>query len=157
MKQKGSKTQRAMDLGLGLEFPDETKIVINGDDQDTNAMITRAVELSCLEFLGEVTYFKDINSAQKYTSILHKLTLCDMCDIDRYICIFQNYYYRTDAKERGTYLQMFFSIIPIPWSKKLREEYNPSTKDMLGKRICYALGKLSKWHEKIVFIEKLIN
>ena len=96
-------------------LPDETKMVIYGNDQDTNGMITRARELIFLEFVDEGSYFKDINSVKKYTDALHKLTLCDMCDIDKYICIFQNYYYRIEAKKREIYLELFFSKIPILW------------------------------------------
>ena len=120
-------------------------------------MVTRALELIRLEFVGEGSYFKDANSVQKYIDALFRLTLCDMCEIDKYICVFQDYYYRTDSRKRETYLEMFFSKIPDPWGKKLREEYSPGTKDTLGKRIFHTLDKLSKWCEESTLFRKTRN
>ena len=59
-------------------------------------MITKTLELIRFEFVGEGSYFKDANSVKKYANALLKLTLYDMCEIDKYICVFQYYYYRTN-------------------------------------------------------------
>ena len=66
-------------------LPEETKSIIFGEEQDINSMITRALELIRLEFVGEESYFKDVNSVQKYTDALLKLTLYDMCEVI-YLC-----------------------------------------------------------------------
>ena len=80
-----------------------------------------------------------------------------MCEIDKYICVFQDYYYRIDSKERETYLEIFFSKILDSWGKKLREEYNSGSKDTLEKRIFHILDKLSKWCEESILFRKTRN
>ncbi|KAL5834570.1 hypothetical protein ACOSQ4_014067 [Xanthoceras sorbifolium] len=110
-------------------------------------LITRAAEAFQLEFHGEGRLIKDPTMIMKYVIALQRLQLCDMCEIEKYICVFQDFYYhiyhQTDNSD--SYLPLFFSKIPNPWGQKLIETYNPMTTDTLGKRIAHLRDKLSSW------------
>lgn len=125
----------------------ENKNIIFGTDNDISNMVTRATEAFRLEFCGEGNILKDPATVQKYTTALYRLQLCDMCEIDRYICVFQDYYYHiyNQVQDINNFLPLFFAKIPDPWGQKLIETYNPGTADTLGKRISHLRDKLSEW------------
>ena len=56
-------------------------------------MITRTIEAFRLEFTREGNILRDRTKVKEYEQVLIKLQLCGMCEIDRYICIFQDHYY----------------------------------------------------------------
>jgi len=56
-------------------------------------MITKVAKVFRLEFAGDGYILRDRNNINKYSNALIKLQLCDICEIRRYICIFQEYYY----------------------------------------------------------------
>ncbi|GJY98856.1 hypothetical protein Tco_0516286 [Tanacetum coccineum] len=124
-----------------------TKQTIIGTDNNLANIITRAVEALRLEFCGEGNIIKDAATVQKYSTALIRLQLCDMCEIDKYICVFQDYYYHiyNQIPNTETYLPLFFAKIPDPWGQKLMATYNPGTTDTLGKRITHVRDKLSEW------------
>jgi len=125
----------------------ETKRVIFETDDIIANIITRAVETFRLEFCGEDNIIKDPATVKKYSTALLRLQLCDICEIDRYICVFQDYYYHiyNQIPDTGNYLPLFFAKIPDPWGQKLISTYNPGTSDTLGKRITHVRDKLSEW------------
>ncbi|GJQ98094.1 hypothetical protein Tco_0009233 [Tanacetum coccineum] len=122
----------------------QTKI---GTDSNFPNIITRAVEALRLEFCGEGNIIKDAATVQKYSTALLRLQLCDMCEIDKYICVFQDYYYHiyNQIPNTETYLLLFFAKIPDPWGQKLTATYKPGTTDTLGKKITHVRDKLNEW------------
>ncbi len=126
--------------------PDAKQYIFNSDEDLAN-IITRAVEAFRLEFCGEGNIIRDPATIQKYLTALLRLQLCDICEIDRYICVFQDYYYHiyNQVPDTGNYLPLFFAKIPDPWGQKLISTYNPGTSDTLGKRITHVRDKLSEW------------
>jgi hypothetical protein len=83
-------------------------------DNDIGNMITRAIEALKVEFAGEGQYYKDSNYQRKYSNALIKLQLYDMCEIKKYICVFQDYYYRYAFSNPQFYLNTFYTKIPNP-------------------------------------------
>ena len=81
-------------------------------------VVAKVVHLLRIEFLGEGYIDRDSPQyAEKYVHALLKLELNNICLLDKYICIFQDYYYHIYGKI-GTdimYLNMFYSKIPDPW------------------------------------------
>jgi hypothetical protein len=68
---------------------DETRQTIFDTDDNLANIISRATEAFRLEFVGERNFLKDLTTINKYTVALLRLQLCDICKIDRYICVFQ--------------------------------------------------------------------
>jgi hypothetical protein len=89
--------------------PDLKNTIFEMDNITAN-IITRAVETFRLEFCGEGNLIKDPATVQKYTTALLRLQLCDICEIDRYICVFQDYYYHiyNQVLDTNSYLPLFF-------------------------------------------------
>ncbi|KAL5810581.1 hypothetical protein ACOSQ4_027149 [Xanthoceras sorbifolium] len=128
-------------------LPTETKDIIFSATTSSD-FITAAAEAFQLEFHGEGRLIKDPTTINKYCVALQRLQLCDMCEIERYICVFQDYYYHIyNQIDTGYsyYLPLFFSKIPDPWGQKLIDTYQPMTADTLGKRIAHLRNKLSLW------------
>ena len=75
------------------------------------------------------------------------MQLCDICELEKYICVFQDYYYHifNQVSDSTNYLPLFFAKIPDPWGSKLIETYSPGNLDTLGRRIAHAKDKLSSW------------
>lgn len=108
--------------------------------------ITRAVEAFRLEFCVEGNIIKDLITVQKYVIALQWLQLCDIYEIDRYICIFQDYYYHiyNQVTNTASYLPLFFVKTPDSWGYKLINTYNHETQMLFGKRISPFKDKLSE-------------
>lgn len=126
--------------------PDIKKVIFETDNILAN-IITRAVEAFRIEFCGEGNILKDPATVKKYSTALLRLQLCDICEIDRYICVFQDYYYHiyNQVLDTSSYLPLFFAKIPDPWGQKLINTYDPGFNDTLGKRISHVRDKLSEW------------
>ena len=81
-------------------------------------VVAKVVHLLRIEFLGEGYIDRDSPQyAEKYVHALLELELNNICLLDKYICIFQDYYYHIYGKI-GTYtmyLNMLCSKIPDPW------------------------------------------
>ena len=109
-------------------------------------ILTKVVQLLRTEFLGKGYIDRDSPQyVEKYVHALLKLELNDICLIDIYICLFQDYYYHIYGKI-GTdtmYLNMFYSKIPDPWGSALIKEYHFVSSDTLGRRISFLKEKLS--------------
>jgi hypothetical protein len=103
-------------LRFWQNLSEDSKKTIFEDDDNLANIITRASEAFRLEFVGEGNFFKDPATVSKYKISLLRLQLCDICEIDRYICVFQNYYYHiyNQVNDIATYLMMFLSKIPDP-------------------------------------------
>lgn len=116
--------------------PDTIAIIFEIDKNIAN-IITTVVEVLKLEFCGEGNFFKDPGTTSKYAIVLQRLQLCGICEIDRYICVFQDYYYHiyNQIPNTSSYLPLFFSKIPDPWGQKLIDTYIPGETNTLGKRI----------------------
>ena len=83
--------------------------------ENINEIITKVVHLLRTQFLGEGYIDRDSPQyAEKYVHALLKLELNDICLLDKYICVFQNYYYHIYGKIGidTMYLNMFYSKIP---------------------------------------------
>ena len=115
------------------------------------------VHLLRTEFLGEGYIDRDSPQyAEKYVHALLKLELNDICLLDQYICVFQDYYYHIYGKI-GTdtmYLNMFYSKIPDPWGSALIRDYPFVNSDTLGRRISFLKEKLSEWCHQAYLIKK---
>ena len=62
-------------------------------------ILTKVVHLLRIEFLGEGYIDRDSPQyVEKYVHALLKLELNDICLIDKYICVFQDYYYHINGK-----------------------------------------------------------
>lgn len=125
-----------------------TKRIIFETDKIVANIITRAAEVIKIEFCGEGNIVRDPATIKKYTTALLRLQLCDICEIDKYICVFQDYYYHiyNQVSDTSSYLPLFFTKIPDPWGQKLIDTYNPgATTDTLGRRITFVRDKLSEW------------
>lgn len=134
-------------LRFWQNITEDTRNTIFENDDNLANIITRAVEALRLEFCGEGNIIKDTATVQKYSTALLRIQLCDMCEIDRYICVFQDYYYHiyNQVPNTESYLPLFFAKIPDPWGNKLIDTYKPGTTDTLGKRITHLRDKLSEW------------
>ena len=106
--------------------------------ENINEIVTKVIHLLRIEFLGEGYIDRDSPQyAEKYVHALLKLELNDICLLDKYICVFQDYYYHIYGKI-GTdtmYLNMFYSKIPDPWGSALIRDYPFVNSDTLGRRI----------------------
>ena len=94
--------------------------------------------------------------AEKYVHALLKLKPKNIFLLDKYICVFQDYYYHIYGNI-GTdtlYPNMFYSKIPDPWGSALIREYPFVNSDTLGRRISFLKEKLSKWCHQAYFIKK---
>ena len=122
-----------------------------------NEIITKVVHLLRTEFLGEGYINRDSPQyAEKYVHALLKLELNDICLLDKYICVFQDYYYHIYGKI-GTdtmYLNMFYSKIPDPWGSALIRDYPFVNSDTLGRRISFLKERLSEWCHQAYLIKK---
>lgn len=80
------------------------------------------------------------------------MQLCDICEIDTYISVFQDYYchIRKEISIIDSYLPLFFAKIPNPWGQKLINTYIPRTNDTLEKRVAHVTDKLSEWCEDYI-------
>ena len=107
-------------------------------------ILTKVVHLLRTEFLGEGYIDRDLPQyAEKYVHALFKLELNDICLIDKYMCVFQDYYYHI-YKKIGIdtmYLNMFYSKMPDPWGSTLIREYPFVSSDTLGRRIYFLKEK----------------
>ena len=92
----------------------ETKASALEGDSLTN-ILTKVVHLLRTEFLGEGYINRDSPQyVEKYVHALLKLELNDICLIDKYICVFQDYYYHIYGKIGiyTMYLNMFYCNAP---------------------------------------------
>ena len=110
-----------------------------------------------IEFLGEGYIDRDSPQyAEKYVHALLKLELNNICLLDTYICVFQDYYYHIYGNI-GTdtmYLNMFYSKIPDPWGSALIRDFPFVNLDTLGRRISFLKEKLSEWCHQAYLIKK---
>ena len=117
------------------------------DGENITNVVAKVVHLLRIEFLGEGYIDRDSPQyAEKYVHALLKLELNNICLLDKYICIFQDYYYHIYGKI-GTYtmyLNMFYSKIPDPWGSALIRDYPFVNSDTLGRRISFLKEKLSE-------------
>ena len=122
-----------------------------------NDIVTKVIHLLRIEFLGEGYIDRDSPQyAEKYVHALLKLELNDICLLDKYICVFQDYYYHIYGKI-GTdtmYLNMFYSKIPDPWGSALIRDYPFVNSDTLGRRISFLKERLSEWCHQAYLIKK---
>ena len=108
-------------------------------------VVAKVVHLSRIEFLGEGYIDRDSPQyAEKYVHSLLKLELNNICLLDTYICVFQDYYYHIYEKigTNTVYLNMFYSKIPDPWGSALIRDYPFVNSDTLGRRIYFLKEKL---------------
>ena len=108
-------------------------------------VVAKVVHLSRIEFLGEGYIDRDSPQyAEKYVHALLKLELNNICLLDTYICVFQDYYYHIYEKigTNTMYLNMFYSKIPDPWGSALIRDYPFVNSDTLGRRIYFLKEKL---------------
>ena len=120
-------------------------------------VVTKVVHLLRIEFLGEGYIDRDSPQyAEKYVHALLKLELNNICLLDKYICIFQDYYYHIYGKigTNTMYLNMFYSKIPDPWGSALIREYPFVNSDTLGRRISFLKEKLSEWCHQAYLLKK---
>ena len=125
--------------------------------ENINEIITKVVHLLRTEFLGEGYIDRDSPQyAEKYVHALLKLELNDICLLDKYICVFQDYYYHIYGKIGidTMYLNMFYSKIPNPWGSALIRDYPFVNSDTLGRRISFLKERLSKWCHQAYLIKK---
>ena len=105
-----------------------------------NEIITKVVHLLRTKFLGEGYIDRDSPQyAEKYVHALLKLELNDICLLDKYIYVFQDYNYHIYGKI-GTdtmYLNMFYSKILDPWGSTLIRDYPFVNSNTLGRRISF--------------------
>ena len=122
-----------------------------------NDIVTKVIHLLRIEFLIEGYIDRDSPQyAEKYVHALLKLELNDICLLDKYICVFQDYYYHIYEKI-GTdtmYLNMFYSKIPDPWGSALIRDYPFVNSDILGRRISFQKERLSEWCHQAYLIKK---
>ena len=122
-----------------------------------NDIVTKVIHLLRIEFLGEGYIDRDSPQyAEKYVHALLKLELNDICLLDKYICVFQDYYYHIYGKI-GTdtmYLNMFYSKIPDTWGSALIRDYPFVNSDTLGRRISFLKERLSEWCHQAYLIKK---
>ena len=70
---------------------------LSGDN--INDIVAKIVHLLRIEFLREGYIDRDSTQhAEKYVHALLKLELNDICLLDKYICVFQDYYYHIYGK-----------------------------------------------------------
>ena len=125
--------------------------------ENINDIVTKVVHLLRIEFLGEGYIDRDSPQyAEKYVHALLKLELNDSCLLDKYICVFQDYYYHI-YENIGTdtmYLNMFYSKILDPWGSALIRDYPFVNSNTLGRRIYFLKERLSEWCHQAYLIKK---
>ena len=144
----------ASQFWLNLKLERKTQALFGDNISD---IVTKVVHLLRIEFLGEGYIDRDSPQyAEKYVHALLKLELNDICLLDRYICVFQDYYYHKYGKI-GTdtmYLNMFYSKIPDPCRSALIRDYPFVNSDTLERRISFLKEKLSEWCHQAYLIKK---
>ena len=45
---------------------------------------------------------------------LVNMSICDMCEINKFICEYEKYYYQLDKEEWGIYRELFINKLPNP-------------------------------------------
>jgi hypothetical protein len=131
------------------------------NEQNIQEILKRFEKILRIEFLGNRhTSNEEERTQEEYNQgmiAMENLKICDMCELERYTCKFEELYYvlnQGDYQENKPILRSYFTKLPFPWGIKLLKEYEkllPLGKeegveiDSLGSRIEFTKRMISMW------------
>ncbi|XP_058761154.1 uncharacterized protein LOC131634502 [Vicia villosa] len=105
---------------------DETWNQYIGMVENNNQQFAKLImELIYKEFIGYNTleHKTEVNKLLREKAEIHliNMQICNMCEIDSFICEYKKYYYELDNETREIYRGVFISKLPYPLSAKIRD------------------------------------
>ena len=129
----------------------------------SDAVLGKIGEIITAEFFGKIKRIPQDarNMAEEAMNHLIRIQICDLCEIDSYICEYKTYYYQLNDDQQKMFNKMFYSKLPTPINSHMERIYQEAIRglvdppqppmnhlsphvDTLGRRIRYLKEEIAR-------------